>query len=1502
MGIPTRSANADRLVTVLSGEIDMTNLAVNKLQNNLQHTQLSAKAQAALKNIVPLILDKEIKEPLDLIAFGYKIQFFNNGNGIIIGAPNTTNPSDNPTPLYGRIYVYEFINSNWYITNTITEDDLELYGYGRYVSCSNDGKLISQCNWAAETEYKGTLLKAYANPDGITANFPLSYYQGYTVSPDPIANPGEYYTVTGIDGTYAIDPEDGGSGYGDTVIVNFSTEMTWLQQYFGAAVSATTENGKVVSVTISGVDGINYFENTTKTPDLTYLANGNLLQFNSPPPVYENIFTFTGAYEAKLSGDGSTIAVVRYPTPGSSFNFYIYDISGETVTEKLMEPGLLTRGSEGIWFAIDMTHDGSRIIVNLNGSSSSPYVFIKQLDGTFTKSTLATPTNHVKYNSLTNIELTSDGNHLIVGDRQSWKVDYYKYNNTNTSYEYVNSITSSHGNFGGGHSGIAISPNGKYIAIGARKTALVGDTFWGAAYLYRKNVNGEWNKVATIPRNYESSNMFGNSIDMTNYKIIVSTLNLSGISNPGHVDIYTITEDLDEYGLTAIRESINENKQEIDDHAIFLDNSVVSKYQVRNLTSAFTEFKSVEFSLPIAPAPDDSLFTPTTTNKSYIKVTDSELLTTNALVSMYNKGVIRNSWTETPVYESNDNGFVKVVDKEIVGNDNLSPSHKYSPRHLMCARPSSNFNLSLSFSITDLQTYNEFFIYDLSANTDPTNGGPAFYGKYLDISSILSSNSVVCKDIDDLSSVVPLSQIDISNDVFYNLSIYKLENNIYFTLTDEDGNTLGSGKDSTVNSDSIYWGLFNNDNITIKNIVNGEKLRYFGNGTSQREGSYKIQSGLNNNRVISNYFLSVGSTWDMMEISGDLIQSEIRSQNGAGADFQTTDNLDFVFSNTDQGQCVLYDVNGLRGLDFGGLFTPAEYDLTTRLNEIAEEVSSAARVQIESVNSYTDNSTTIVGLHGYIIEAINGLNTPLNTVYIKFTIDNTTGDLTFTENISDITLPNNYYWNAQINQRLLIQPPRNNIEQDDINLLITRDTFFGVLTGMKRNNTTDQDETNLFILKDNELIATIPIKDKYDIEPIKRTYTDDTSTYDYNELILLGSQLVESSDALYLYVCYGVDTKGAPFNPPANKIIRSNTYQKLARINLTNIITNETTLPEELNISNPNINYFSEDPEKFRNPKNYISPISSYPYGQHINITSNAMIAINRQPYFENSLYLYELDLANLTFKNKVIYESRVDESIVKFTKATPFRGTINKNYCFISAPNTAVIDLKESFEKGSNVSVFDKLDPVVYLKAAVDVGLSEIDVVRTSTLAELPVSYWDGFDSVMSWSELNNPPTSLDNVYPIQTTVNGGLIFNSETYQFAPSLRQYISTTNPDNYFTVSEETGNPLPYNSLITIPGAFKIMEASESLGGDKWIPFILPNPPWEYKRWALSISENAKYKNYWIGDLSIEEPVPNSPDLVYLSFPLTIYLTLYSWGKSNALSVGGNFGLLVDLSEE
>ena len=139
---------------VLSGELDKTNVAVNNLQNDLQATQLSAKAQAALKNVLPLILEKEIKEPLDLITLGYTIKFFDNGNGIVIGAPNTTNPSENPTVLLGRIYVYKFINSNWYITNTITEDDLELYGYGRYVSCSDDGKLISQCNWAAETEYK----------------------------------------------------------------------------------------------------------------------------------------------------------------------------------------------------------------------------------------------------------------------------------------------------------------------------------------------------------------------------------------------------------------------------------------------------------------------------------------------------------------------------------------------------------------------------------------------------------------------------------------------------------------------------------------------------------------------------------------------------------------------------------------------------------------------------------------------------------------------------------------------------------------------------------------------------------------------------------------------------------------------------------------------------------------------------------------------------------------------------------------------------------------------------------------------------------------------------------------------------------------------------------------------------------------------------------------------------------------------------------------------------
>ena len=73
-----------------------------------------------------------------------------------------------------------------------------------------------------------------------------------------------------------------------------------------------------------------------------------------------------------------------------------------------------------------------------------------------------------------------------------------------------------------------------------------------------------------FPRNYESSNMFGNSIDMTNDKIAVTTLNSMDESNPSSVDIYTITDDLDEYGLTAIREKYKRQiKREIEDHSIF---------------------------------------------------------------------------------------------------------------------------------------------------------------------------------------------------------------------------------------------------------------------------------------------------------------------------------------------------------------------------------------------------------------------------------------------------------------------------------------------------------------------------------------------------------------------------------------------------------------------------------------------------------------------------------------------------------------------------------------------------------------------------------------------------------------------------------------------------------------------------------------------------------------------------------------------------------------------
>ena len=519
---------------------------------DMQLFQDTLRQHLALQNPRPLEHISRFQDEDEHVMYGYTAKIVNQGKNIIVGGPsnNDAKYADKDVYHHGKIVIWEnlFDTGKWVKQGVIeapdtVPSDAFKDGYGRYVTSSDDATLIAQNSWmgGAPADKSGYATLEHRLPSGENqASLPVSALS-YTTT-----GPSNDLLVSGLDGTYTV--ANGllpGNQYGDTAIAIPIPELQWVIDYKGGSINVETKDGKVHSVTLSGFDTDWYYQSELDA----MVAAGSPIQFAEPSYKYETVFIMAKSYNIHVSRDGSTFAHWTFDDSGYSFYIRSYDSASKTNT--LLHT--FAFASCGGWKPITMSSNGDTVITSCDGSV--PFRFDKN-GTTYDQTPLhertkmkwvngpngwvqqALPYIHAQ---VINLEMSYDDTTLIVGDRKDQIVEVYTYDGS-SKFVLDSTIRGNTGNFAGGHSGIALSDDNKFIAVTARKTQVSGVDWKGSAYLYEKK-DDAWKRVATIPTDLSGKvTMFGNTIDLKYNKLIVSAINMFQEDRGGFVDMYNILE------------------------------------------------------------------------------------------------------------------------------------------------------------------------------------------------------------------------------------------------------------------------------------------------------------------------------------------------------------------------------------------------------------------------------------------------------------------------------------------------------------------------------------------------------------------------------------------------------------------------------------------------------------------------------------------------------------------------------------------------------------------------------------------------------------------------------------------------------------------------------------------------------------------------------------------------------------------------------------------------
>ena len=768
-----------------------TNIATinSDLETRASALTLSTKMKSGLDNVLPVNLVKELEGPEASSKFGYTVHFYNDGDGLVIGAPETTGSSSN-----GKLYTYEKNSGNWFKTATVEGTTA---GFGRYVSITDDGTRVLQCS-EDYTPYGSTYLKQPAPAENHAV---FTVPDDYTAVDGPMNDP--YYgqpiqVITGIDGTYYSNGTyeltsvpgvtktgswfNGGSGYidGFAVGANFVSGLQYLVTNFGSLVSVTVGhvvNGTISSITITGVDTFQsgqaaYYNAIYKFELELVLPRGQpgVAAIEPPPDTFVLQATIDEAYRGKISGDGSTIAVFLKKGAGV-YDFTLFDVANLPTDASAAASGTLKHTvNTGGFYPVAITTDGSRIVAS-GGNNVLPKMFIRQVDGSYTdtafSSSMAVPTY------IHNIEITGDGTVVVIGDSGNQTVSYLQKNTANNDYDFKTSVTgeTSGHRFGGGHSGTSVSPNGLIVAIGDDWFSVAGSQKHGNAYLY-KYENSILSRVTSFGMgDLAADSRLGHSIDITNDSVAVTTLNIPTTDDTlsGKVDIYTMLPISDNFGISQLYSSIAQIEAKLSDSLLPQD---LSSY------------------------PSLTNFTASTPASGYLPLRNTGNIQVDGLVSVFTDG-LSDKWTAEFVNATLSNGVVSNIDNILSCTESFNNN---SIHHLMTSKQYSQFTLTCEFQVAAADKSVASVLWDLQPVASANEGGASYTYRAVDLTGQIRSST----DTFSTSNVIGTG--------WKTLKVSKLNTTVNVEIDE------GTPIIDTTSNDTGYIGILANSNIQYRNI------------------------------------------------------------------------------------------------------------------------------------------------------------------------------------------------------------------------------------------------------------------------------------------------------------------------------------------------------------------------------------------------------------------------------------------------------------------------------------------------------------------------------------------------------------------------------------------------------------------------------------------------------------------------------------------------------------
>lgn len=676
------------------------------------------------------------------------------------------------------------------------------------------------------------------------------------------------------------------------------------------------------------------------------------------------------------------------------------------------------------------------------------------------------------------------------------------------------------------------------------------------------------------------------------------------------------------------------NKQQIE--------LTASKNQVDMLENKLKEFKAVDFNLP--PNKGTSSLVVPETKRGFSPLRNDAHHTVNGLVSVFNTGIIPDTWTITPELEENDSGVM--INKNNIFNATDETLDKYSLNHLMTGVELNDYKLSFSVSIKDLTKSSAFLMFDILGE------GSSFVYNFYDFDSHYNNALLALKTHSDNLNLATSSgsgseYFEINKE--YNVTVYKQGSEIAI-LFDASGTT--TRKVFSVNEVGNF-GFLSNSNIEISSIKLNAVLAVLDDGydtpdrLSNPSGfAYNVLSSTDGNKILYQHKMSLYDgtekhVFEIVEFKPGYIESLFRTQANGNTFIFTTDNNRFIATEIDHNnerKMVIFDTESERS---DKLLT----DVVTFDNLIREKLSilvDDVSMQLYIVGLYS--LTTLdankelymkVILEKSIDEDPNKLFGELPNINKKLTHTGTIkihkqGDNWVVDDpiLYSIRTPTNIFaFNDGIKPSCSPREPSNSLSYNDKE----NSLHFNVCSGYELITMGD--------VKRKESLSLVFYKGVLVSKTIIRPYTFDsqstTNTAGNTGLLLDRTKYMDYINCVCVNTNNLMILTGVYLNKPVQSYELRNKWGVFSMVNTSSVITlynsvnNDITLTEWDVISSDIysvvddrfglVEFEAADPTKIPN-------LDTYDYGQTINDEANVVVIPCRNASYK-SLAIYKINL-----------------------------------------------------------------------------------------------------------------------------------------------------------------------------------------------------------------------------------------------------------------------------------